>query len=352
MADTFNINYTTTMHNGCIATSLVASHLTNEYEFTGAKTVKVVTPLTVPMNDYTRTGANRYGTPTEMKDISQELTVSQDKSFALTIDKGNTQDKKGAQNFGTRMLMMQMTERAIPEFDKYVFGVLSRKAGVIVGNSAPLTKANIVERIADGGVNMDDGEICQSDRTLFLSAEGYKLLKLSDEFISIDKLGEKALCKGVVGEFDNMKVVKVPKGRWPMNVNFIIVQKAAATAPTKIYDAKVHTDPPGISGNLLEGRNYYDCFVIAPRAKGVYVEVNTAAGKGEICAMPLVAATTGAITSTTAGVTFKYTTDGADPRYSANAVTGQPTGVASGIKIKAYAYKAGMFDSAVGERVI
>ncbi|MEG0090886.1 MAG: hypothetical protein RSA20_03630, partial [Oscillospiraceae bacterium] len=230
MAETFNINYTQDMHKGCVDTSLAASHLTNEYAFTGAKAVRVSTPLTVPMNDYTRTGANRYGNPTELKDITQEMTVTQDKSFALTIDKGNAQDKKTAQNFGTQMLMRQMTERAIPEFDKYIFEVLSHKGGTIVGNATALTKANIVDRIADGGVVMDDGEISQTDRTLFISAEGYKLLKLSDEFIATEKLGEKALCKGVVGEFDNMKVVKVPKGRWPLNVNFIIAQKSSATA--------------------------------------------------------------------------------------------------------------------------
>ncbi|MEG1801236.1 MAG: FN3 associated domain-containing protein, partial [Oscillospiraceae bacterium] len=304
------------------------------------------------MNDYTRTGANRYGEPTELRDITQEMTVTQDKSFALTIDKGNAQDKKAAQDFGTKMLMRQMTERAIPEFDKYIFEVLAHKAGTIAGNAVALSKANIVDRIADGGVVMDDEEISQTDRTLFISAEGYKLLKLSDEFISVDKLGEKALCKGVVGEFDNMKVVKVPKGRWPLNVNFIITQKSSATAPTKIYDAKVHLDPPGISGNLLEGRNYYDCFVIAARAKGVYAEVNTASGKGEICAVPSIAATTGALTSATQGVLFKYTTDGSDPRYSDNGVIGQPSGVAAGTVIKAYAYKDGLFNSPVSEKTI
>ena len=73
--------------------SLIAGKLCTDYEFTGAKTVKVLTPVTVPMNDYQRSGTNRYGNPTEMQDIIQELTLTQDRSFALTIDKGNDADQ-------------------------------------------------------------------------------------------------------------------------------------------------------------------------------------------------------------------------------------------------------------------
>ena len=52
--------------------SLIAGKLCSDYEFTGAKTVKILTPVTVPMNDYKRTGTNRYGNPTEMQDIIQK----------------------------------------------------------------------------------------------------------------------------------------------------------------------------------------------------------------------------------------------------------------------------------------
>ena len=349
MAETYNINFNRDMKRSVVETSLVAPHLTDEFEFTGAKTVRLSAPLTVPMNDYTRSGANRYGTPAELKDAIQELTLTQDKSFSLTIDKGNSRDKNDGEGFAKKMLTLQLSERAIPEFDRYSLHKLSRKAGTIVGNSTALSKSNIVDRIADGTVFLDDAEIAQNGRTLFINAAGYKLLKLSDEFISVDKVALDSVTKGVVGRFDNMKVVKVPKGRWPENVNFIIVQKNAATAPSNIEDAKVHKDHPGISGDLLEGRNYYDCFVIASRAKGVYVEVDTS--KTEICAAPAISAA-GALTSTTGSVSFKYTTDGTDPRYSASAVEGQPSGVTAGTTIKAYAFKDGLFDSAVTEKTI
>ena len=44
-----------------------------DMEFTGVKSVKVSEIGVVPMNDYTRSGANRYGTPQELQDSIQEF---------------------------------------------------------------------------------------------------------------------------------------------------------------------------------------------------------------------------------------------------------------------------------------
>ena len=324
--------------------SLVAGRLCNDYEFTGAKTVKILTPITVPMNDYKRSGTSRYGDPTEMQDIIQELTLTQDRSFALTIDKGNDADQGYAKNAG-KMLLLQIAERAVPEFDRYVFGKLSNKAGIIVGNETALSKSNICERISEATAVLDDNEVPAYDRLLFVSTQGYKMLKHSDEFMAVESLGKEALAKGIVGSYDNMQVIKVPATRWPANVNFIIVYRQAATNPVKIADLKLHVDPPGISGNLLEGRNYYDCFVFAAKCGGVYAEIDTGSGKGTVCAAPTLSGST--LSSTTASATIAYTLDGSDPRYSPTAVVG--TAVTGTGTLRAYAYKEGAFASPVAE---
>lgn len=336
--------------NAFVRESLIAGKLCNDYEFSGAKTVKILTPLTVPMNDYSRVGTSRYGNPVEMQDIVQELTLSQDKSFALTIDKGNDADQGYSKNAG-KMLLLQIAERAVPEFDTYVFNRLAEKAGIIEGNSEALTKANICDVISAAGAKLDDAEVPAYDRMLFISTEGYKLLKHSAEFMAVTELGKEALAKGVVGQYDNMQVIKVPATRWPANVNFMIVHKNAATAPVKMSETKLHQDPPGISGHLLEGREYYDCFVFSPRACGVYIQVNTASGKGVICAAPAITAA-GAITTSTTGAVLYYTTDGSDPRYSPTALQGATAPAISGQTIKAYAHKNGCFDSQLTAKTI
>lgn len=327
--------------------SLIKGVLDDSYSFAGVKTVKISTLVTVPMVDYTRTGSNRYGTPTEMQDTVQELTLTQDKSFSVTIDKGNNADQNEIKAAG-KVLARQLEEQAIPTMDKYCFAKLAQKAGKIVGSGTALTKSNVCERITAGTTFMDDAEVPGDNRTLFVSTKTYAMLRLSDEFQKCDGMLEKSLAKGQVGTYDNMRVVKVPEGRWPANVNFIIVHKRAACAPVKLNDTKVHIDPPGISGNQLEGRQYYDLFVYGAKANGVYVDVNTGSGAGTVCATPTLSA--GVLASATSGAIVMYTTDGSDPRYSATAkhYTEKLT-EASGTKIRAYAHKDGAFPSEVLE---
>lgn len=333
--------------------SFADGRLNNQYSFSGVRTVKISTPMTVPINDYVRKGTNRYGTPEEMQDTVQEMTLSEDKSFTLTIDKGNNLDQQGTKA-AARMLALEVKEQVVPEKDRYTFRRLAHQAGTIIGNAAAIDKKNVCERISEGTRFLDDAEVPAEGRTLFVTSTVYKYLRLSEEFLNVDKLAVKALSKGQVGEYDGMPVVKVIASRFPANVNFMIVHKSSATAPSKIADTKLHQDPPGLSGNLLEGRFYYGCFVIGARANGIYVDVDTGSGKGEVLAAPAVTAA-GAIT-VASGTTVKYTTDGSDPRYSAHAtiITANATGVGNaGETVKAYAYKAddSVFPSPVAEAV-
>jgi hypothetical protein len=339
------------MHSGLTQSrftkeSLVAGRLCKDYEFDGVKTVKVLTPLTVPMNNYTREGLSRYGTPTEMQDMVQELTLSQDRSFTMTIDKGNYSDQSRAKNAG-KMLMLQIAERAVPEFDAYVLRKLARQRGVLLKGDTPLTKSNIVGRISDAAAIMDDGEVPAYDRILFVPTRVYKLLKYSDEFMSVESVADKSLKKGVVGKFENMEVVKVPVGRWSKNVNFLIVHKNAATAPVKMREVRLHRDPPGISGHLLEGREYYDCFVFAPRAVGVIAEIDTAKG-GKISDSPTIAQD-GSITGEEGAIIY-YTTDGGDPRYEPRNIYTSPLEASEGTIVNACCLADGKFISAVATR--
>lgn len=330
--------------------SLLTGNLDTSYSFAGVKTVKISTPITVPMVDYNRSGSNRYGTPTEMEDVVQELTLTQDKSFSLTIDKGNYLDQNGLKEAG-KMLTLQIAERAVPLMDKYGFARLSQLAGKIVGNATALSKSNVCERITAGTTYMDDAEVPNSGRTIYVPSDTYAKLRLSEEFQKCDGLLDKSLSKGQVGTYDGMKVIKVPRSRWPENVNFIIVHKHSACAPVKLNDTKFHTDPPGISGNLLEGRQYYDLFVYGAKCDGVYVEVNTGSGAGTICQTPTLSTKT--LASATTGATVKYTEDGTDPRYSTSAkIASGALDAKSGTKIRAYAYKDGAFPSEVLEATI
>lgn len=349
MAINLAVKYSDKIAQVYTASSFIAGKTSSEWDFSGVKSVKIYTPQTVDLVDYKRSGSNRYGESKEMQDTIQELTMSQDKSFSITIDKGNNNEQMLIKNAG-KMLKLQIDERVVPLVDKYAFSRFISLAGKVAGVTKP-TKATIVSAIADAGMHLDDSLVPEGNRYLYITTEMYNLLRQSGEFLNIEALGTKAVEKGVVGEVMGFKVVKVPVSYLPANAYFIAIHKNSVLVPYKIRDAKVHEDPPGISGALLEGRNNYDAFVIGARANGVYAAV----ASGDVAVTPAIAIASGkaTITSTTSNAVIKYTVDGSDPRYSDTAlVYGAAVAVKAGQTVKAFATADGKFTSDVAETTV
>ena len=85
-------------------------------------------------------------------------------------------------------------------------------------------------------------------------------------------IGNELRLQGVIAIVDGLKVVKVPKNRVPEKFGFLVGHSCATVAPTKLADYKIHQDPPGISGDLVEGRINYDAFVLENKAKALYYQ--------------------------------------------------------------------------------
>lgn len=58
----------------------------------------------------------------------------------------------------------------------------------------------------------------------------------------------------------------------------MVAHPCATVAPTKLEDYKVHKDPPGISGSLVEGRICYDAFVLENKTEAIYYQAIAADG--------------------------------------------------------------------------
>lgn len=319
-----------------------------DMEFTGVRTVKVYDIDTAPLNDYTRSGSNRYGTPQELTDNLQEYIMTQDKAFTYTIDKGNAQEQFNVKQAGSS-LKRQLREVVTPYIDRYRMIQWAKNAGTIVALTAEPDKSTIAGLIMDGTVALDEALAPSDGRTLYITAKYYKALKLCDEFITVEKLGEKALARGIVGEFDGMPVKKIPSSYMPENVYFMIVMKDSAISPMKLNDYKIHSDPPGISGDLVEGRVIFDAFVKGTKAMGIYV----AAKSGTVSAAVSISIASHEVTITGSG-TIKYTTDGSDPRYSASAMVyndGSKPNTTQGTLVKAYQVEDEKYASPVAEKV-
>ena len=239
-----------------------------DYDFVGAKTVKIQSVNTVELSNYTRSGSNRYGTPNELDNAIQEMTMSQDKSFTFTIDKMNEDETNGALNAG-KALNRQIRERVIPAVDAYRFGVMAKKAGHIE-KSVTLSASNVYGAIVDATAYLDDREVPMDGRILVVTSATYGLMKKSKDIVMETEVGMDMKIKGVIGFLDGMTVVKVPSNRLPEGFQFLITHRIATTAPVKLAEYKIHTDAPGISGSLVEGRVYYDAFVLDNKKDAIY----------------------------------------------------------------------------------
>lgn len=257
-------------HAGSITEALV----NKDYDFVGVKTVKVHSVPTVGLNDYTRTGSNRYGTPAELGDNVQELTMSQDKAFTFTVDKGNSEDDS-ALNAG-KALQREIDEVIVPAVDKYRLEVMSKKAKHKTYGA--VSKTTAYEAILDLNALLDDDLVPMQGRAIVVSSAFYKLLKLDSNFIKNSDLGQKTLLTGQLGEVDGLPIIRA-MGRLPSDVAFLIAHPSATTAPHKLSEYKVHQDPPGLSGALVEGRDYYDAFVLNEKKGAIGVRFNVAEGE-------------------------------------------------------------------------
>jgi N4-gp56 family major capsid protein len=242
-------------------------------EWNGNKTVTVYGVDVVEEGNYTMSGTNRYGTPTELGTEPQDLEITQDKAFTYTIDRRNWSDQQYVTEVG-KSLARQTRQVMVPNTDSYR---LAKLAAVAAGNLAVVdaeiaTSAETAYSILlDAGVELDDKEVPDDGRIAYISSGFYKFLKLDNNFIKSGDLSQKTLIRGQIGEVDGVAIIKVPKGRMPANVDLILTRKKTLLSPKKIDSHKVHKDAPGINGWLVEGRRYYDAFVLKNKAAGIVI---------------------------------------------------------------------------------
>jgi N4-gp56 family major capsid protein len=251
--------------------SLTESAVNKEYDWVGVNAINVYSIPTVAMNDYTKSGTSRYGAAAELDNTVQTLTLTRDRSFTFTIDRGNHQDTQMVMQAG-KALARQIDEVIVPEIDSYRLATMSA-AAVANGHTATVavTKDNAYESILAGSEKLDDKKVPSGGRIIYVTPGFLNLIKLSQDFIRASELAQNMLINGQVGEIDGMKVVKVPTSYLPANTPFLITHPVATVAANKLEDYKTHDNPPGINGWLVEGRKRYDAFVLENKKNALYV---------------------------------------------------------------------------------
>lgn len=255
--------------------SLTNGLVNNEYDWIGVSTVKVYSIPTVGMNDYSLTGTSRYGTPSELGNEVQEMTVEQDRAFTFTIDRKSYDDTQMTMEAG-KALRRQIDEVVIPEIDAYRIAALVTNALEDHIVEADVTKSNAYEEFLKVQELLDDAKAPVGGRVCLVTPAYLNKLKLDEAFTKKGDMATQIAINGLVGEVDGVPVIKAPTSYFPEGVDFIITNPIAMPAPVKLQEYKIHTDAPGISGWLIEGRVRYDAFVLNEKKPAIGVHKKAA----------------------------------------------------------------------------
>lgn len=252
------------------------SLLTNQdFDWSGAHTVKVYKVGTASMNDYGRGGPetgnwSRYGEVQGLDATTEEFTLAKDRSFTFAIDTLDADETKQTLQAASA-LARQVREVVVPEVDTWTYRKMIAGAGHKPA-AAALTADNIFEAITNGTTALDNSEAPDTGRIIVVTPDVYLLMKRSKDIVMETDIGADMRLRGVIATLDGAAIIKVPANRLPDDFGFMVAHSVATVAPTKLESYKTHQDPPGISGSLVEGRIVYDAFVLDNKKGAIYYQ--------------------------------------------------------------------------------
>lgn len=263
----------------------------SDITFIGANTAKVAKLSMDGLGDYSRNTGYPVGDVTL---AWETLTLANDRGTQLHVDRFDDEESKGVA-FGKLAAEFERTQM-IPEVDAYTFAKLYAGTGNTVATGAiTVGTTDVPALIEDGELELNNAEVPQEGRILYVSPKAYAGLK--------SKITRYLANEGTVNRnvemFDDMRVIMVPEGRFysavtlnsgsgsfgfaptsgGYKINFMIVHPTAVKKALKHVMPKIFS-PDVVQGSdswLLDYRAYYDVFVLDNKNKGIYVHRDTSA---------------------------------------------------------------------------
>lgn len=256
----------------------------------GAKTVQIPKITVGGMTDVNR---DSIGTYTRKVDNDWETkTLTHDREFRTLVDPMDVDETNMAVTIANITNVFN-TEEKIPEMDKYMASKLLAEYTALGGtaNTTAITNANILSTFDTFMEEMDDAEVPEEGRILYLTPALRKMLKeaagISRE-INVDMPGSRSLNR-LVSRLDEVEIITVPSARMKSAYDFtngavpavgakqihmILLHPSAVIAPEK-YDFVSLEQPSATTGGkyLYYERLYWDVFLYEQKVAGVKINM-------------------------------------------------------------------------------
>lgn len=242
-------------------------------DFNGRNSVTIYNVNTVAENDYVRSGLSRFGVFVELGTGTQTLTLSQDKAFNFSIDRGNYSDSMMVTE-SAKAIKRQIREVSVPATDTYNLGIASAYAiansqGVVAGTAVSNTTAYSL--ILAQQAALTELKYPKQGRTLWITPTVLNLLKRDPEFKQDCDTSYADNKKGIIGQVDGLTIKEVPASMLVTNFQFMITCKESVVAVNKFDMVRTIDNDKDVDGWICQGRRYHDAFVLSQKATGIRI---------------------------------------------------------------------------------
>lgn len=253
-------------------------------DFTGVNEVKVLKVSTTGLGDYSRANGYPKGDVTAAWETMQ---LTEERGKEISVDRMDDEETLGL-TFGT-VTGEFMRLHVIPELDAYRFSKYASAAGISTAIAATLDKDTIIPAFDEASRQMDEDEVPQEGRVLYVSSDLKPVLNSA----LTRMYGNDAAVNTTLSGYNGMAIKYVPKTRFytgitlndgttnwgyaktsgASDINFMIIYPAAILQVEKFALPKIFTPDENQDKDewKFQFRLYHDAFVYENKAKGIYL---------------------------------------------------------------------------------
>ncbi|WP_421100953.1 capsid protein [Sporosarcina psychrophila] len=258
-------------------------------KWTSAKTIQIPR---ITVGGYVDVDRDVVGSFTRRADNDWEpKTIEHDREFRTLVDPMDIDETNLALSIANITRVFNDEEK-LPEMDKYAASKLFSEFGTYGGvvDDTALMLSNVLDAFDTFMMEMDDAEVPQSGRILYVTPAVNKLLKQADKIQrSIDVAGNSGNVNRNIYSLDDVAITMVPSSRMKTAYNFtdgavvdaaakqinmILVHPLSVITPHK-YDFVSLDEPSATTGGkyLYYERAYWDLFVVEKKVPGIMFNV-------------------------------------------------------------------------------
>lgn len=267
---------------------LTADLTTQNVIFVGANKIKIPYVSVTGYKDHSRSGGFNRGT---VKNQFMEKTLTFDRDIEFFVDAMDVEETNQALS-AANITNTFITDQDVPETDCYRLSKLHTDFTALGGTVTQdaVTAATILDKFDTLMEEMDEDEVPEEGRILYLTPYTYKLLKQAEKITRSLDVTRQASIDRHIRNLDEVKMVRVPSKRMKTVYDFTEGYKTGAAAkqmnmilvhPKSVIAAQKHsyiklwaegTHTVG-DGYLYQNRKYGDLFLIDNRVQGVKINL-------------------------------------------------------------------------------